>query len=646
MAKPTPKCGGKYGKSTRPSRSRKRRFHGNQNTKNVEEEVVVEPVEPVVEPVVIDPVIDLVIEEPQPMVTVTENDVPVSASAKKIKPVEVPVIDSAAVVPPCNIIIDTGSLLNLFKVMDVKCPDCSCKVNVSHDLSLKCGLAHFFIAECVCECTKLCEWRHEQSTSPKVTPPKKEPGQKCFDINIRSVLAFREIGRGYSSIKDFCKFMNMPPPMDKKSYRKSFTRLYRAYTKASRNSLSNAASQAVGTRDENGVADVMASFDGTWQRRGYSSLNGVVVAISSGKVVDYEVLAKVCMQCRYWSKKKKGDEYNEWKLHHKCTINHKGSAGSMEVEGVKRMYQRSVIERNLRYTIYLGDGDSKAFDTVKELAVYPERPGAPEKAECVGHVQKRVGTRLRTYTQNYKGKFLSDKKKLNGAGRLTNKVMNTLQNYYGMVIRSNSNNLYSMKKGIAAILHHCSKHLDGGDEKKPQPEKRHQYCPRGADSWCKWQKDRATGLTTYKEKISIPEAVRDVIKPIFSHSDLAADDLLKKCLHGETQNVNEAFNQIVWRKAPKDTFVTRRTVEVATASAALHFNDGSRGILSVYEELGVVPGHFTVVASAASNTARVKQMNRKSSDKCKKARKKARAITKGFMDKDDEETPSYVTGGF
>ena len=122
--------------------------------------------------------------------------------------------------------------------------------------------------------------------------------------------------------------------------------------------------------------------------------------------------------------------------------------------------------------------------------------------------------------------------------------------------------------------------------------------------------------------------------------------MLKKCLYGQTQNVNEAFNQIIWRKAPKDTLVTRRTVEVATASAALHFNDGSSGILSVYEELGAVPGHFTVVASAASNTARVKQMNRESSEICKKARKKARAITKGFMDKDDEETPSYVTGGF
>ena len=35
--------------------------------------------------------------------------------------------------------------------------------------------------------------------------------------------------------------------------------------------------------------------------------------------------------------------------------------------------------------------------------------------------------------------------------------------------------------------------------------------------------------------MNIPEAVRDVIIPIFSHEYLASDDLLSKCLHGQTQ---------------------------------------------------------------------------------------------------------------
>ena len=45
-----------------------------------------------------------------------------------------------------------------------------------------------------------------------------------------------------------------------------------------------------------GVTDVSVSVDGTWQKRGFSFLNGVVAAISidTGNVVDWEVMARYC----------------------------------------------------------------------------------------------------------------------------------------------------------------------------------------------------------------------------------------------------------------------------------------------------------------------------------------------------------------
>ena len=72
--------------------------------------------------------------------------------------------------------------------------------------------------------------------------------------------------------------------------------------------------------------------------------------------------------------------------------------------------------------------------------------------------------------------------------------------------------------------------------KVPDNDARHKYCPRGKDSWCKYQRDQATGESAYKTKINIPEGVRELIKPIFSHEDLGSADLLKKCLHGQTPN--------------------------------------------------------------------------------------------------------------
>ena len=99
------------------------------------------------------------------------------------------------------------------------------------------------------------------------------------------------------------------------------------------------------------------------------------------------------------------------------TINHTGSAGSMEAGGVMNIYKRSVATKCLRYTKYLGDGDSKAFQDVVAANIYPDN--VIEKDECIGHAQKRVGACLRSYKMNYKGKLLSDKKGLCGTGRLT-----------------------------------------------------------------------------------------------------------------------------------------------------------------------------------------------------------------------------------
>ena len=55
-------------------------------------------------------------------------------------------------------------------------------------------------------------------------------------------------------------------------------------------------------------------------------------------------------------------------------------------------------------------------------------------------------------------------------------------------------------------------------------------------------------------KINIPKWIHDEIRLI--NLDLSKDELLAKCLHGETQNNNESLNMI-WAKCPKNVFVTK-----------------------------------------------------------------------------------------
>ena len=85
----------------------------------------------------------------------------------------------------------------------------------------------------------------------------------------------------------------------------------------------------------------------------------------------------------------------------------------------------------------IGDGDTKSFKKVLESKPYGNDL-IPCKLECVGHVQKRLGTRLRKLRNDMKGKKLSDGKGILGKGRLTDKIINKMQSYYGMAIRQNT----------------------------------------------------------------------------------------------------------------------------------------------------------------------------------------------------------------
>ena len=103
-----------------------------------------------------------------------------------------------------------------------------------------------------------------------------------------------------------------------------------------------------------------------------------------------------------------------------CTLNHEGSAPSMAPVGARSVFERSIEKHNLRYTSFYGDGDSKGFASVKDVYGDVE----VEKFECVGHYQKRVGTRLRKLKKNTKG-----------LKELTEVVIDKLQNYFGVALR-------------------------------------------------------------------------------------------------------------------------------------------------------------------------------------------------------------------
>ena len=153
----------------------------------------------------------------------------------------------------------------------------------------------------------------------------------------------------------------------------------------------------------------------------------------------------------------------------------------------------------------------------------------------MGHVQKRLGSRLRSLKKRLGKNHLEDGKPIGGKGRLTDKVIDKLQVYYGKAIRQNTHSVDAMQNAIMAIWHHNKSTDDNPD---------HDLCPEGENSWCGFQRDAAKGTSDYIHKDPIPEAVANAILPTFEA--LSEESLLMKCLHGGTQNQNEAINGLIW----------------------------------------------------------------------------------------------------
>ena len=161
------------------------------------------------------------------------------------------------------------------------------------------------------------------------------------------------VGGGHERLKRFFFLMNHPPPVNEKNYRKITSVENVAVNEVAEQVLLEAAEELRGENTRSDPVDVGVSFDGTWQCRGLTSMNGAAVAISidTGRVLDADIMSRFCQMCVTNKASNKNTKHN-------CTLNHEGSAPKMEQSGIIRIFERSRSKNNLCYTEYYGDGDT------------------------------------------------------------------------------------------------------------------------------------------------------------------------------------------------------------------------------------------------------------------------------------------------
>lgn len=138
-------------------------------------------------------------------------------------------------------------------------------------------------------------------------------------MNTRLAFGTTLAGGHRSTAATISAHLGLPPPVAFSEWTKDVERLGKITKELASKSMDQAAREAASMSN---MSDITVSCDGTWQRRGFSSKNGVATVITHsagkpGKVVDTEVLSNYCFTC--------ASHKDSIPPEHSCVKNHEGS---------------------------------------------------------------------------------------------------------------------------------------------------------------------------------------------------------------------------------------------------------------------------------------------------------------------------------
>lgn len=205
----------------------------------------------------------------------------------------------------------------------------------------------------------------------------------------------------------------------------------------------------------------------------------------------------------------------------------------MEPAGAVRMWERSE-GKGFRYITFLSDGDSNSFNAVCALndGNGPYTNHTVKKEECINHVQKRMGTRLRKLKAELKEEKLTKtgrrqwRSLVGGKHQLTDNQITAFQKYYGKAIRDTvGTDIITMKKRVLSGFFHAISRDD---------DHHHNFCD---SAWCVFKRAKDEGKplpshSTMKNYLRLEKKYEDQVRRVFF--DLASSPLLERCLRGQT----------------------------------------------------------------------------------------------------------------
>lgn len=303
----------------------------------------------------------------------------------------------------------------------------------------------------------------------------------------------------------------------------------------------------------NGIADCTVVVDGGWSQRSYGhsykAKSGVACIIGKRckKILFLGVRNKYCSICAIARRN------NVCVREHDCYCNWSGSSPAMEADILAEGFRNSETTQQLRYTTFIGDGDSNVFSKILESCPYARHI---RKIECANHLVKNATKHLHIFaSENSKNKKLMPAHVINHIGKFSRKIIAIYST------RENTNSTELREHLLNVVPHVYGNHTNCSQE----------YCLKAAES--KLESSYANATVEQRSRIM----------SIISHLASKSDSLLEN----STSNLAEQYmHQIAKFAGAKAIFYGQRNAyNIRCYGAGLMYNQGAEWLTSSWRRL-------------------------------------------------------------
>lgn len=219
-----------------------------------------------------------------------------------------------------------------------------------------------------------------------------------MDVNLAMISGAVSVGNGYSQMQEITAVADIPF-MSSDLYKTLHGKIHSAWMDTALDEMKKAADEEkqmafdAGEVDIDGFPEVTVAVDGAWSKRSYrtnyNALAGVaaIVGVRTKKVLFMAVRNKYCTVCHKAIRDKTKPRQ------HNCGKNFSGSSTSMEADIIVEGFTKSIEMYGIKYTRFVGDGDSSVFRKLTDHMPYA--PRSIVKIECSNHLLRNYCTNLK-----------------------------------------------------------------------------------------------------------------------------------------------------------------------------------------------------------------------------------------------------------